>query len=170
MSKTSGFAPYFLMFGRDPKIPIDLELNLPSNREEINPRTYIDRLKQKMEWAFEKAQENIQRDMVSRKRYHDKSVRCHQVEIGDLVLLRDKKLKSDYKIADKWEEGVYEVMSKKEGSPVFTIRHLGTGAKQVIHRNMIHPARSVVREGDLVVKKVTALAKANLLMDRMFQV
>ena len=170
VSKTTGFAPYFLMFGRDPKIPIDLELNLPSNREEVTPRTYVDRLKQKMEWAFEKAQENIQRDMVSRKKYHDKSVTCHDVEVGDLVLLRDKRLKSDYKIADKWETGVYEVVSKKEGSPVFAIRHLGTGAKQTIHRNMIHPARSVVREGDLVVERVTALAKANQLMDQMFQV
>ena len=68
-----------------------------------------------MEWAFEKAQENIQRDMMSRKKYHDKSVRCHKVEEGDLVLLRDKILKSNYKIADKWESGVYEVVSKKEG-------------------------------------------------------
>ena len=170
VSKTTGFAPYFLMFGRDPKIPIDLELNLPSDQEEVTPKTYVDRLKQKMEWAFEKAQENIQRDMMSRKKYHNKSVRCHKVEEGDLVLLRDKKLKSNYKIADKWEAGVYEVVSKKEGSPVFEIRHLGTGARQTIHRNMIHPARSVVREGDLVVEKVTALAKANHLMDQMFQV
>ena len=121
-----------------------MELNLPSDREEVTPRTYVYRLKQKMEWAFEKAQENIQRDMMSCKKYHDKSVRCHKIEEGDLVLLRDKKLKSNYKIADKWEAGVYEVVSKKEESPVFAIRHLGTGAKQTIHRNMIHPARSVV--------------------------
>ena len=107
--------------------------------------------------------------MVSRKKYHDKSITCHKVEVGDLVLLRDKRLKSDYKIADKWEAGVYEVVSKKEESPVFTIRHLSNGAEQTIHRNMIHPARSVVREGDLVVERVTALAKANQLMDQMFQ-
>ena len=29
ISKTTGFAPYFLMFGREPEIPIDRELNLP---------------------------------------------------------------------------------------------------------------------------------------------
>ena len=34
ISKTTGFAPYFLMFGREPKIPIDRELNLLGRREE----------------------------------------------------------------------------------------------------------------------------------------
>ena len=53
--ETTGFAPYYLMFGREPKIPIDIELNLPSTWQEVTPRTYVDRLKQKLEWAFEKA-------------------------------------------------------------------------------------------------------------------
>ena len=156
------------MFGREPKIPIDIELNLPSKREEVTPRTYVDRLKQKLEWAFEKAQENIQRDMRSRKKYHDKSVRCHKLEVGDLVLLQDKKLGSNYKIADKWEKGVYEVTSQKEESPVFAVRKLGTNSEQVVHRNKIHPARSVVCDENLAVQRVSALAKANALMDVMF--
>ena len=62
------------MFGREPKIPIDIELNLPSTREEVTPKTYVDRLKQKLEWAYEKAQGNIQWDMRCSKRYHDKSI------------------------------------------------------------------------------------------------
>ena len=96
VSKTTGFAPYYIMFGREPKIPIDIELNLPSTREEVSPSTYVEQLKHKLEWAFHKALENIQRDMISRKKYHDKSVRCHKLEVGDLVLLRDKKPGSIY--------------------------------------------------------------------------
>ena len=84
------------------------------------------------------------------------------------MLLRDKKLKSNYKIADKWEEGVYEVMSKREKVPVFAIKKLGSKERHVVHRNMIHPARSVVRDEELAEEKVTALSKANLLMDHLF--
>ena len=168
ISKTTGFSPYHLMYGREPKIPIDVELNLPSNREEITPRTYMDRLIHKMEWAFEKAKENIAKDKVSRKKYHDKTVRCHRVEVGDLVLLRDKNLKSNYKIADKWEDGVYEVLSRREEVPVFAIRKLGSKEIHVVHRNMIHPAHSVIRDKEPVGGRVTALSKANLLMDQMF--
>ena len=169
VNKTTGFAPYYLMFRREPKIPIDIELNLPSTREEVSPSTYVERLKHKLEWAFHKAQENIQCDMISRKKYHDKSVRCHKLEVGDLVLLRDKKPGSIYKIADQWVEGVFEVVSQKENSPVFKIRQMETGIEHVIHRNMIHPARSVIRdelllEGD----RVRALARANTLMDILF--
>ena len=144
ISKTTGFSPYHLMYGREPKIPIDIELNLPSNREEVTPKTYMERLVHKMEWAFKKAKENITRDQVSRKKYHDKTIRCHRVEVGDLVLLRDKKLKSNYKIADKWEDGVYEVLSKRDEVPVFAIKKLGSKEKHIVHRNMIHPTRSVI--------------------------
>ena len=168
VSKTTGFSPYQLMYGREPKIPIDIELNLPSNKEEVTPKTYMERLIHKMEWAFRKARENIDRDKVSRKKYHDKTIRCHQVEVGDLVLLRDKKLKSNYKIADKWEDGVYEVISKRKEVPVFAIRKLGSKEKHIVHRNMIHPARSVIRDEELVEERVTALSKANLLMDQLF--
>ena len=104
------------------------------------------RLKHKLEWAFQKAQENIQCDMISRKKYHDKSVHCHKLEVGDLVLLRDKKPGSNYKIADQWVEGIFEVVSQKETSPVFKIRQLETVKEHVIHRNMIHPARSTVQD------------------------
>ena len=145
ISKTTGFAPYFLMFGCEPKIPIDRELNLPGRREEGGAQTYVDQLKQKLEWAFTKAQENIQRDMRARKKYHDKALCCHKIEVGDLVMLRDKKLGTNYKIADKWDDNLYEVVSQREDGPVFAIRQLGSkkGEIQVVHRNMIHPARSV---------------------------
>ena len=81
---------------------------------------------------------NIQRDMRSRKKYHDKTIRCHKVEVGDLVLLRDKRPGSNYKITDKWEDGVFEVVSQREDGPVFSVKQIGTNTEQVVHRNMIH--------------------------------
>ena len=71
---------------REPKIPINIELNIPVRREEGGAKTCADLLKQKLEWAFTKAQENIQRDIKAQKKYHDKSLHCHKVEIGDLVM------------------------------------------------------------------------------------
>ena len=169
VSKTTGFTPYLLMFGRDPRIPIDNELALPSQREKADAKTYVQRLKQKLQWAFEKAQQNIGRDMVARKKYHDNAIRCHELVEGDLVLLRDKKPGSNYKIADKWVEGIYEVVSRKENSPVFRIKPLGGEGEQTIHRNMIHPARSVIRDDEVEKGRMTALSKANILMDLMFE-
>ena len=60
-------------------------------------------------------------------------------------MLRDKKLEMNYKIADKWDDNLYEVISQREDGPVFAIRQLGSkkGVIQVVHCNIIHPARSV---------------------------
>ena len=63
------------MYGREPKIPIDIELNLPSHKEEVTPKTYMERLVHKMDWAFRKTRENIDKDKASRKKYHDKTIR-----------------------------------------------------------------------------------------------
>ena len=109
--------------------------------------------------------------MVARKKYHDKSIRCHEVLEGDLVLLRDKKPGSNYKIADKWAEGIYIVVSRKGEGPVYKIRPLGGGDEQTIHRNMIHPARSVIPDEDQEEQeRIIALSKANILMELMFEV
>ena len=57
-------------------------------------------------------------------------------------------------------------MSQKEDSPVFSVRQIGTDSEQVVHRNMIHPARLVMQD-EVPYEKVLALTKANALMDVM---
>ena len=88
-------------------------------------------------------------------------------------MLNEKKLRSNYKIADKWDESLYEVISEREDGPVFAIWQLESkkGETQVVHHNMIHPARSSNREENQDVResqRVSALAKANTLMDILF--
>ena len=90
-------------------------------------------------------------------------------------MLRDKKLGTNYKIADKWDDNLYEVISQREHGPFFAIQQLGSkkGEIQVVHHNMIHPARSVNREDEQnTTESQTALAlvKANTLMDILFSV
>ena len=90
-------------------------------------------------------------------------------------MLRAKKLGTNYKIADKWDGNLYEVVSQRENGPGFAIRQLGSkkGEIQVVHRNMIHPARSVNLEDEQNTtesQRVLALAKANTLMDILFSV
>ena len=81
---------------------------------------------------------------------------------------------SQYKIADKWEENPYEVISQMDDSPVFRIRAANNTAApiRVLHRNMLHPARSVREDGDHNMEDIVpvALSKANALMEAYFDV
>ena len=130
VSRTTGYIPYFLMYGREPQLPIDVEFSLPGRKEEFDVNSYVDRLLSKVDVAFQKARENIVRDAVQRKQYHDKKVRCHDLKAGDIVLVRRNLFDSQYKIADKWEENPYEVISQMDDSPVFRIGLPTTGQRR----------------------------------------
>ena len=167
--RSTGFSPYFLMYEREPRIPIDLEFNLPSKKEIVDANTYAQRLRQKVEWAFKKAQENIAVDVRQRKQYHDQNVRCHLLREGDIVLVKVNKFDSDHKIADKWENNPYIVIRKRGNIPVYEVKPVGGTDKdiKVLHRKMLHPARSVQQEEELQNEDVV-LAKANRLMEALF--
>ena len=52
VSKMTGYSPYFLMYGREPQLPIDKEFNLPNTREQGNLNSYVERLLNKVDHAF----------------------------------------------------------------------------------------------------------------------
>ena len=122
VSKTTGLTPYFLMYGREPQLPIDVEFNLPGNRDKFNVNSYVERLLNKIDVAFQKARENIAQDTVHRKQYHDKNVHCHELKEGDIILVRRNLFDSQYKIADKWEDEPYSVVSQMDDTPVYCIK------------------------------------------------
>ena len=173
VSKTTGDSPYFLMYGREPQLPIDKEFNLPNNREPASIDSYVERLLNKVNYAFQKARENSARDAANRKKYYDKNVRCHALEPGDIVLVRRKIFSTDYKIADKWEDEPYVVVSQMGDTPVFKVRlqEKPNAECRVLHRNMLHPACSVSTEQtEAIVSSESILSKANALMDAYFDV
>ena len=68
-NSVTGFSPFYLMFGRNPELPIDVLIE--SNTDEQNtPITYIERWKSRMKEAFGIATVNTKgrRDMDKRKR------------------------------------------------------------------------------------------------------
>ena len=60
------------MYGTEPQLPIDVEFNLPGRWEDFNVNSYVDGLLYKIDIAFQKARENIARDAIQWKQYHDK--------------------------------------------------------------------------------------------------
>ena len=90
-------------------------------------------------------------------------------------MLQDKKLGTNYKIADKWMIVFMKWSLRERMVLVFAIRQIGLkeGNLQVVHHNMIHPVRSINREefsGGVTERRVLALAKVNTLMDILFSV
>ena len=101
VSPVTGFSPYFLMFGRNPKLPLDIDLGIPTMEQEpTSQQNYAQKLHSKLQWAYQKAQENNKKESEHHKRYYDQKMRCMKLEPDDLVVVRVKALTGDHKIAD----------------------------------------------------------------------
>ena len=101
VSPVTGFSPYFLMFGRTPKLPLDIDLGIPiAEQEPTSHQNYAQKLHSKLQWAYQKAQDNNKRESEHHKRYYDQRMRCMKLKPDDLVMVGVKALTGDHKIAD----------------------------------------------------------------------
>ena len=169
--ESTGFSPYFLMFGRVPRLPIDIEYGVTQPQiVEKSRQNYARKLRARLNWAFKVAKESNEKESERQKRYYDKRVRCQKLVPGDLVLVKQKGSSGNYKIDDKWETNPFRVeeqLLNKKGKlmPVFKLLEIvqsGVPRRKTLHRNMLYPYRSV-EDTDAPI-----LARANLLMDWYF--
>ena len=64
VSSVTGFSPYFIMFGRTPKIPLDIEMGVTlMDQEPESYQKYAKKLQARLKWADQKAQENNRKNL-----------------------------------------------------------------------------------------------------------
>ena len=138
---TTGFSPYYLMFGRHPRIPVDLVLGKVEDQDTTSVDQYVASLQNQLKKAFEVAESATKSNQMGHKKVYDRKIRGAVLEIGDRVLLWNVGLKGTNKLADKWSEEVYVVTGKpNDNIPVYEVR-LEQGSKKirVVHRNLLLP-------------------------------
>ena len=102
-NRVTGYSPYFLMFGREPRIPVDETFGVTSPKTRQNTiKQYIETLRKCLEWAYQIATEHIKKDMERRKLYYDRKSHCMDIVVGDIVLVHQKVFGTMYKIEDCW--------------------------------------------------------------------
>ena len=149
-TRVTGFSPYYLMFGREPRIPADetFGVTFPKTRRNTM-RNYVETLHKHLEWAYQVATEHINKDMECRKLYYDRKAHCMDIVVGDIVLVQQKMFGTTYKIEDRWEVPVYLVLEKHDDGMTYKVKRIdddsGKSCKN-LHRNMLYPFMSVREE------------------------
>ena len=161
VSNATGFKPYFLMYGREPQLAIDIEygVTLP-NLTDSNQLNHAKKLEARHKWAFGRAKDYNEKEMNCHKVYYDKRTKCMSLNPDDIVMVRVKACSSDRKVADKWEQNRYMVIQQMNDKPVFKVRPVdATDNKRdrVLHRNMLFPLQSVRDEDNSVTVESIAL-------------
>ena len=136
------YSPYYLMFGRHPRLPIDVAFGLhkPNCSDNCSKSRYIQKLRRRLNYAHKKASKYSSEQAQKYKTSYDKSVKGPQLQVNDLVLVKIVAHKARHKIQDRWESEEYIVLEQPiPGTPVYRVRPV-TGTKvRTLHRNLLLP-------------------------------
>ena len=71
--ESMGFSPYYLMFCRVPRLPINIEYGVTQPQlMEKSRQNYARKLRSKLNWAFNIAKETNDCEALHQKKYYDK--------------------------------------------------------------------------------------------------
>ena len=120
------YSPYYLMFGRQPRLPIDYEMDgLPIDvlGDTCSKTRYVQKLKQRLNFAYKRAKEISQKQAQKYKMSYDKKIKGSQLQIDDLVLVKRVAWKGRHKIQNKWEPDEYVVVAQpNKNVPVYKVK------------------------------------------------
>ena len=138
------YSPYNLMFGRHPRLPIDVQfgLNKPNCKDNSSKSRYIQKLKRRLNYAFQKASKYSDQQAKKYKQSYDKSMKGPQLHENDLVLVKIVAHKGRHKLQDKWEPEEYVVIEQPiAGTPVYKVKPVNGDNVRTLHRNLLLPLR-----------------------------
>ena len=136
------YSPYYLMFGRHPRLPIDVEFGLPKSNSGDNSSKsrYVQKLRRRLNYAFQKATKVANQQANKYKSSYDKSIKGPQLQEKDLVLVKIVAHKGRHKLQDKWEPEEYVVVEQPiAGTPVYRVQPVTGGNIRTLHRNLLLP-------------------------------
>ena len=136
------YSPYYLMFGRHPRLPIDVGfgLNKPNCGDNSSKSRYIQKLRRRLNYAFQKASKYSNQQASKYKHSYDKSVKGPQLHENDLVLVKIVAHKGRHKLQDRWEPEEYVVIEQPiAGTPVYKVKPVNGDNVRTLHRNLLLP-------------------------------
>ena len=155
VSNVTGYSPFYLVFGRLPQLPIDIEFDVAVENKAVSYSKFVKSLEKRLRTAHETAQKMIDKENTKQKKFYDKTYKCAELKINDLVLIRVKAFSVDHKIADRWERPVYRVVSQIKDKPAYVVQNTETQKCKTVHRNYIFPLRLRKDDEDLAHIKTT---------------
>ena len=131
-----GYLPYFLMFGRNPHLPIDLLF--PTAVWQGSTRTiddYVLSLYERLKEALPVARDSAIMEARRQKRHYDRRARAVELQPGDKVLVKlDPFHGQRQKLKNRWSGDLHTVVKcVAEGIPTYVVKNDKTGKKQVLH-------------------------------------
>ena len=161
-SAVTGYSPYFLLFGRKARMPVDyLFPTLCNSPHQTKMEVSVAAMQKRLKEAFAVARHLTSQEAAKQRCYYDRKARAVALQPGDVVMVRNDGFVGKQKVKDWWEDGGFIVESQLEDWLVYKVRCLTTDAKQkpkyrILHRNRL---LLVTNEDDTVIPGQQAQAE-----------
>ena len=135
-SQVTGYSLYYLMFGRRPRLPIDLLF--PMHQTQMLTRTideYVASLYDHLQESLAIAQDCAIKEAQRQKRLYDRKVGAVELRLGDHVLVHLDAFRGQRrKLKNRWGDDIHTVVTRMaDGIPAYVVKNNRTGKKKVVH-------------------------------------
>jgi len=147
-SDSTGYSPFYLLFGRSPRLPVDLIFGPSLEEASITHTEYVDKWKFAMKEAYSLVLKNTSKSATSGKQQYDRKVRFSKLQPGDRVLVRNLSERGGPgKLRSYWEQQIHVVIEQRGDLPIYKVNPEGQpGRSRVLHRNLLLPCDFLAAE------------------------
>ena len=138
-NEATGYSPFYLLFGRSPRLPVDLIFNTSSPSTPVKRRKFVEKWKEAMQQAHKLASEKVSKSTNKSQSHYNHKATFTKLLPGDRVLVRNQDLGGPGKLRAFWEDKVYIVTKQlDQDSQVYEVKpEKQRGKSKVLHRNLL---------------------------------
>ena len=142
-SAVTGYSPYYLLFCRGPRIPVDyLFPTLHDSPHQTKMEVSVAAMQKRLKEAFVVARHLTSEEVGKQCRYYDCKSGAVALQPGDIVMVRTDGFVGKWKVKDQWEDGGFIIESQLEDWPVYTVKCPTSDDRwkpkhRILHRNRL---------------------------------
>ena len=138
-SAVTVYSPYYLLFGRRPRIPVDyLFPTLCDSPYQTKMDVSVVAMQKRLKVTFAVARHLTSEEVVKQCHYYDRKAGAVALQPGDVVMVHANGFVDKQKINDQSEDGGFIVESQLEDWPVYKVKCLTSDDRQKSKYQILH--------------------------------
>ena len=122
-STVTGYSPYYLLFGRRSRIPVDyLFPTLRKSPHQTRMEVSVAAMQKRLKEAFAIARCLTSEEAAKQHHYYDCKAGAVALQPGDVVMVRINGFVGEWKVKDRWEDGGFIIESQLEDWPIYRVK------------------------------------------------